>query len=203
LRPSRRRWMPNRESWLPVVGTGDGYEVSNLGRVRSRDRWILCKDGTRQFHRGKILTPYVRGDGYGSVRVFGRRREYVHRLVVRAFLGEPPDDFEVCHRDGDPTNNSVDNLYWGSVSDNRFDSVRHGTHVESRKTHCPRGHVLQHPNLYPLISRRARGTCRTCGIARSRAKYGAAFEIEANRIYEMLMTAGRSEDFTGLSRKGA
>lgn len=35
---------------------------------------------------------------------------------------------EACHRDGNQQNNHLDNLYYGTHSENMFDSVRHGTH---------------------------------------------------------------------------
>jgi hypothetical protein len=44
------------------------------------------------------------------------------------FVGPAPSGHECCHRDGDPSNNDLANLYWGTPSQNRSDAVRHGTH---------------------------------------------------------------------------
>jgi hypothetical protein len=51
----------------------------------------------------------------------------VHRLVLEAFVGSCPDSFECCHKDGNPLNNRLENLRWGSRSENRLDAVNHGT----------------------------------------------------------------------------
>lgn len=44
---------------------------------------------------------------------------FVHRLVCRAWYGEPTDPGAlVLHLDDDPTNNRPENLGWGTVSQN-------------------------------------------------------------------------------------
>jgi hypothetical protein len=89
-----------------------------------------------------------------------------HRVVARAFHGEPPHGAEVRHMDGDPANNRASNLRWGTSSENKFDAVRHGTHVETRKTHCPRGHLLAAPNLVSSHVKRRQRECLACARAR-------------------------------------
>lgn len=52
----------------------------------------------------------------------------VHRLVIRAFHGERPQNkTEVRHLDGEPDNNRPENLCWGTVKENAADRVLHGT----------------------------------------------------------------------------
>ncbi len=119
------------EEWRAVVGF-EGYEVSDLGRVRSN----------RGKRKGYVLRPAVRKDGYrsmplqkgGSVQV----TMYMHRMVLEAFDG-PPSAGQCCrHLDGDPSNNTPGNLRWGSWSENTRDMLRHGTHANANKTHCSR-----------------------------------------------------------------
>lgn len=38
------------EEWKPVVGYEGLYEVSNLGNVRSVERIVIKKDGTKQIY---------------------------------------------------------------------------------------------------------------------------------------------------------
>jgi hypothetical protein len=58
----------------------------------------------------------------------GRRAvERVHRLIARAFLGECPPGNQVRHLDGNPANNNVSNLSYGTRLENREDAIRHGT----------------------------------------------------------------------------
>jgi hypothetical protein len=60
-----------------------------------------------------------------------------------AFLPAPlPGQVEVRHLDHDPANNNVENLCWGTHSDNMRDMIRDGrfVHANAMKTKCPAGH---------------------------------------------------------------
>lgn len=79
----------------------------------------------------KYLTPWSNGDGYLKVSVLNsdshKVKMYVHRLILFAFSGLPPEGMECCHFDGNPKNNSIENLRWGTQSDNVQDYRRkHG-----------------------------------------------------------------------------
>jgi hypothetical protein len=111
--------LPIAESWLPVVGYDGLYEVSDLGRVRSLPR---------QRTAGGILRP---GTTYGYHRVSlsdgnVRRNLLVHRIVLLAFVGEPPEGFQAAHRNGDRTDNRLANLYWATREENTQDRHEHG-----------------------------------------------------------------------------
>lgn len=47
--------------------------------------------------------------------------------MLEAFVGPCPDGMECCHEDGNPGNNALSNLRWGTTRDNQADRVRHGT----------------------------------------------------------------------------
>ncbi|WP_407641233.1 HNH endonuclease signature motif containing protein [Aurantiacibacter spongiae] len=76
-------------------------------------------------------------DGYPSVRltINGKRsRLAVHRLVAREYLSPRPSPaHEVRHLDGDKTNNSVENLAWGTTKENAEDRERHGRTSRGQK----------------------------------------------------------------------
>jgi len=56
-----------------------------------------------------------------------RRTRLVHQLVLEAFFGpKPSPDAETRHLDGDPTNNAIDNLAWGTHEENTADTRRLG-----------------------------------------------------------------------------
>jgi hypothetical protein len=59
------------------------------------------------------------GDGY--------RIKRVHVLVAEAFIGPRPAGHDVAHADGDPLNNSVENLRYATRRQNLADARRHGT----------------------------------------------------------------------------
>lgn len=113
----------SREEWCPVVGEEGYYEVSDRGRVRSLDRVV----GTRkQRWKGRMLKPTNMGRGYVGVALRGRNKQRVHQLVARTFLGECPPGQVVCHNDGNPGNNRLENLRYDTQASNCRDTVRHG-----------------------------------------------------------------------------
>ena len=161
------------EEWKPVVGWEDYYSVSNLGRVRSEARISTSCTPPRKF-QGKILKLAPKDTGHLQVGLYRNGKGYarkVHRLVAEAFLGSQPD-LEVCHIDGNPQNNHVDNLSYGTRSQNTLDAVLHGTHNNARKTHCVRGHVLSMPNLMKsLWEKRGGRACLACNRAGAHISY--------------------------------
>lgn len=70
--------------------------------------------------------------GYPMVQIYyGRgmaKRRLVSRLVCEAFNGPPPPGKDQCaHNDGNPKNNSANNLRWASRRENEADKAHHGT----------------------------------------------------------------------------
>ena len=53
---------------------------------------------------------------------------FVHSLVLTAFVAPRPEGMYALHKDDDPTNNSLDNLYWGTQSENIRQCVTAGRH---------------------------------------------------------------------------
>jgi hypothetical protein len=51
----------------------------------------------------------------------------VHTMILTAFRGPCPDGMECRHLDGNPLNNAIDNLAWGTPKENIADQYRHGT----------------------------------------------------------------------------
>lgn len=111
------------EEWRDVVGFEGYYKVSNLGNVKSCDRYVNCSRGlNKRLWKGKLLTKIIsstRGYEQVSLSVDGKSHKvYVHRLVAEAFLTGKHDT--VNHVDGNKLNNSVDNLEWVSYSENNL-----------------------------------------------------------------------------------
>lgn len=89
------------ENWLPIDGF-PGYEISNLGHVRSR-----------KFGKVRLLKGRLNTKGYGQVNLRRDSEDHyllVHRLVVQAFIGDIPEGCQVNHCDGKKTNNNIENL---------------------------------------------------------------------------------------------
>lgn len=115
------------EEWRPVEGY-PGYEVSDLGRVRS---WRSNGKGGGFRASPRVLSPSKKRNGYLQVNLWrdGVRSTFtVHSLVAEAFIGRRPDGQECRHRDGDKANNRKGNLLWGTPSENTMDNVTLGVH---------------------------------------------------------------------------
>lgn len=160
------------EEWRPVFGFEGVYEVSDLGRVRSVDRVVTFPDGRRRRAPGRVLKPWI-ANGYPKVGLKHQgqsKKLYVHDIVLTAFIGRRPDGAACCHGDGVRTNNRLENLRWGTFSENNYDLVAHGTHHQASKTHCPQGHPysLENTRLYHYQGWRYR-YCRACQSERKAA----------------------------------
>lgn len=114
--------------WKPVLGFEDRYEVSSHGKVRSVPFEKHGKNMHGEFSfttKRLILKTYV-NQGYEVVcltdSATGKQHyKRVHRLVAEAFIPNPENKSQVNHKDGDKTNNCVENLEWNTASEN----VRH------------------------------------------------------------------------------
>lgn len=140
------------EEWRPVPGW-DGYEVSNHGRVRS---WKKCRARPDEA-LPRVLAAHPLPRGYLTLRLKdrGRRRSaYVHRLVLEAFVGACPAGQECRHLNGDPEDNHLENLAWGTPAQNGQDRERHGSQVRGEKQHAARvtaeaaRAILDHPGSH-------------------------------------------------------
>ena len=114
------------ETWKDIIGY-DGYEISNMGRFRSKDRVIIRRDGRSMTFKGVTKTTNVNPNGYIQVTLSVSHKthnKYIHRLVAEHFLERNNHDYIVNHKDGDKLNNKVDNLEWVSYSENSIHSYR-------------------------------------------------------------------------------
>jgi hypothetical protein len=59
---------------------------------------------------------------YGGTEAY----PHVHKLVLEAFTGQPrPEGMVCCHVNGNPSDNRLENLRWGTLRDNAADKRRH------------------------------------------------------------------------------
>lgn len=98
------------------------FQASTFGRIKNTKT-------------GNILTPTYAGPHrrkYGQVWVSPRKREWVHRLVAKAFHGDKSDKLIVCHINDDQFDNRPENLKWSTYSENTKDSIKNGTYCYLR-----------------------------------------------------------------------
>ena len=120
-----------KETWKPVTGFEEGYQVSDLGRVKS-----INYNRTR---KEKILKPSICLNGYCKVvlckdgKIHHKR---VHRLVAEAFVDNPNLSPEVDHINTDRLDNRADNLRWVSHRENKNNPL---SILNSSKAHKGKG----------------------------------------------------------------
>jgi hypothetical protein len=116
LPPSEnRRWA--------TVSENDNYEISDDGYLRR-------KVASRNSKAGKVIRPRISSRGYVQYGMHRNGRAVTrpaHRLVAAAFLDPPAEGQSIVrHLNDIKTDNSFQNLAWGTAFDNWTDGLSHG-----------------------------------------------------------------------------
>lgn len=117
------------ERWLPTPGFEAFYLVSSRGRIWSMRR-----------RKGRLLKPWPRGSKAKTPKLAVTLHDgqtkwvvEVHVLVMRTFVGPPPEGTEIRHLDGNAYRNWwPENLAYGTHLENCRDTIRHGRQVGAR-----------------------------------------------------------------------
>ena len=106
----------NKDEWKEIPGL-PGYEISIYGDVYFKgdvSGKLRRKSGICTQHRNKL--------GYMTVNINGKIY-YVNRLLAITYIENPENKKEIDHIDGNPSNNSLDNLRWATHKENLNNSV--------------------------------------------------------------------------------
>jgi len=162
-----------QERWLPVPDF-PGYEVSDLGRLRSFWR----RDGKKGKGGGAgakaVLTdspqsihkPGLNHNGYLQVSLRKNGKPYsrrIHRLVLLTFRGPCPPGMESRHLDGIQTRNYLTNLVWGTKKENGADKISHGNSPAGEKNNSA---TLSETQVIQIRSLYAQGGYSYLGLSR-------------------------------------
>lgn len=113
-----------KEIWKPITDFENSYQVSNLGNVKSIDRFFFCKSkNTPKLFKGKILKQRLDHNGYSVVNLKKNQKSHlkkVHRLVADAFIAKIENKEYINHKDGNKLNNIVSNLEWCTCKENAY-----------------------------------------------------------------------------------
>ncbi len=113
--------IPNYEGW---------YQVSNMGRVRSVDRYVNAKN-TVVLRKGRVLTPVEISKYYRVCLQKNRKDKWIgliHRIVWEAFNGPIPKGMQVNHINENKFDNRLSNLNLMTPKEN----VNWGTAIKRR-----------------------------------------------------------------------
>lgn len=113
--------MEVKELWKPL-DEYKGIKISSLGRV-----WKAANKSRKE----RILTEFPKDrDGYCRCSVQKLDGTWtsqpVHRLVAKAFISNPFNKEAVNHKDGNRSNNNVNNLEWVTAKENVIHSYKYG-----------------------------------------------------------------------------
>ena len=121
------------ETWKDVPRYEGRYQASTLGRIKSLKRSIPSKNRytDQPFMRTipeRILKPgrYCKSGHLSVVLGKGENGKPVHQIIMETFVGNAPIGMEVLHKNGDPTDNRLSNLRYGTRTENILDVYHQG-----------------------------------------------------------------------------
>lgn len=113
--------------WKDIPGYDGKYQASENGEIRS-----LIDEYGHTREKPYILKPQLEKTGYYHVCVSGVTKR-VHVLVALAFLGVPPENMEINHKDENKANNAISNLEYITHRDNINYGTRNQRTSEAQK----------------------------------------------------------------------
>lgn len=118
------------EQWKDINGYEGFYQVSNLGNVKSLDRYVervSNSEVVKVKRKGCIIIQGERPNGYNKVELYknGNCKTFsVHRLVAECFISNKKNVSDVNHKNGNKSDNRVENLEWCTHSENELHAHR-------------------------------------------------------------------------------
>lgn len=140
------------EIWKDVIGFEGLYQVSNLGRVKILSKKIKSMSGY-SIRKEKYTKMGPNSRGYtnaaltkgGVPKIIG-----LHRLIAIHFIPNPENKPQINHKDGNKSNNKINNLEWCDASYNQTHAI-----INELRLHR---HVFQYDKNHNFIKEYICGT---------------------------------------------
>ncbi len=120
------------EIWKPILNYENEYEISNLGRVKSKARPCKGRQPVKEIYmkQQESRNTSQTGDSYYYVvdlyKNKKRKHMKVHRLIAEAFIPNPNNLPHINHINFNTLDNSLENLEWITPKGNSQHSLVHG-----------------------------------------------------------------------------
>jgi hypothetical protein len=138
------------EEWIDIIGYDGLYLVSNLGRIKSLERWVECGRGNGRLKKEKIMKQNLAVKSSSimiGLSLNGKQKIHiVSRLVFFSFnfKNENLPDYFIMHKNNDWEDNRLENLKIGSLSEITKLSYLKGKIIYLKKGHIQYSqHTLQ------------------------------------------------------------
>lgn len=112
------------EKFVDIKGYNGEYQISNYGRVWSTKNQIFLSESISSKYGHLQISLCSNGIG---------KTYKVHNLVLINFNRSPKENEECRHLDGNPKNNHISNLCWGTRKENMEDRGLHGNTAKGEK----------------------------------------------------------------------
>ena len=181
------------EKWKDVVGFENEYQVSSLGRVRAKERYVI-NNGGKQHRKAQLLK--LRHNSTGYVIVGLRKNglpgkiKKVHRLVATAFLNCPDLSLDVDHLDGNKDNNAVNNLQWVDRSENLRRAYKNNLRVSTFKDKPSRHRKLSEQQVKEARLKYAKGKSTTSIADELSLSQSATYDMLTGKTYRDVIKEG-------------
>ena len=144
---SQKESKKSEEEWRNIAGYEGLYQVSNLGRVKSLERTVAGRNGSKRIIRGRILKPGSTQDGYLLVSLCngsGKKKMLrVNRLVCEAFHENHKNKPQVNHINEDKSDNRACNLEWVTAKENCNHGTRNARMAKSVGQYTTNGKLIK------------------------------------------------------------
>mgnify|MGYP002521757405 CR=1 FL=1 len=121
------------ESWKDIPGYEGRYQASTEGQIRSIDHFVNGKNPYtgapfKRLVRGRVLRPgqFCKNGHMSVVLCHGAKGSPVHQLIMLTFVGPTPEGQEIRHKNGNPKDNRLCNLEFGTRTENILDVYYQG-----------------------------------------------------------------------------
>lgn len=132
-----------------------------LTNLKDINRFLIK---VKQTNNCWIWTAWKDKKGYGGFQYNGKTTR-AHRFSYELFVGEIPQGLQLDHLCRNPTCVNPEHLEVVTIRENVLRGDIGNNHPNSKKTHCPKGHLYSGSNL--IIDNNGSRRCKKCRLIRN------------------------------------